>query len=260
MTTRAAFFDCDKTLIPGSSLYLLARGMYERDFFRVRDLAGFAWAQARYRLFGKELMDQVGDIQTSALEFVKGRHQDELRALGQEIVDEQILPKVYSDIARIIEQHNELGAETWLLTAAPQELADAIARGLGMTGALGTVSEIDGAGYYTGRLAGPLMHGIEKAKAVAEIAGTRGFDLAESHAYSDSSNDLPLLEAVGHAHAVNPDPRLRKIARARGWPVQELRTRRRLLLIGVPSALTAVALIGAGVAVGMWAAGRRERG
>jgi HAD superfamily hydrolase (TIGR01490 family) len=254
----AAFFDCDKTLIPGSSLFLLARGMYERDFVRARDIAQFAWGQIQYRLFGRELMDKVGDIQASALEFVRGRHQDELRALGEEIAEERILPRVYEDIANVIREHSAAGLETYLLTAAPQELAESIAHGLGMTGALGTVSELDDSGRYTGQLAGPLMHGPEKAKAVAMLAAERDLDLATSHAYSDSANDLPLLEAVGHAHAVNPDPELKRIARTRGWPVHELRARRKALLIGIPSTLGAATLFGAGVAVGAWAARRAE--
>ncbi|HEX9775085.1 MAG TPA: HAD-IB family hydrolase [Actinomycetota bacterium] len=259
MGNRAAFFDCDKTLIPGSSLYLLARGLYARDFIRARQIASFAWTQIRYRLFGKELMGKVDDIQAGALEFVAGRHQDELRELGREIAEERILPRVYEDIARVIEHHAKLGSETWLLTAAPQELAEVIAQSLGMTGAMGTVSEVDDAGFYTGRLAGPLLHAEEKAKAVAAVAAERDLDLAECHAYSDSKNDLPLLESVGHAHAVNPDPELRRIARARGWPVQDLRTRRRALLIGIPSTLGATALIGLGVAIGIWAQRARDR-
>ncbi|HEV2685161.1 MAG TPA: HAD-IB family hydrolase [Actinomycetota bacterium] len=258
MGKRAAFFDCDKTLIPGSSLYLLARGMYERDFIRVRQIAGFAWGQLRYQLFGKELMNKVGDIQESALQFVKGRHQDELRSLGREIAEEHILPRVYEDIARIIEQHMSEGTETWLLTAAPQELADVIAQGLGMTGAMGTVSELDDAGIYTGQLAGPLLHGPEKAKAVERLALERDLDLTISDAYSDSKNDLPLLESVGHPHAVNPDPELKRIARARGWPIQDLRARRRALLIGVPSTLGAVTIFGAGVAVGTYLSRRKD--
>lgn len=258
MGKPAAFFDLDKTLIPGSSLYLLARGMYERDFIRVRQIAGFAWGQLRYQLFGKELMNMAGDIQESALQFVKGRHQDELRALGREIAEERILPRVYEDIHRVIEQHQEQGLETWLLTAAPQELAAMIAQGLGMTGAMGTVSEIDDAGFYTGQLAGPLLHGPEKAKAVGRLADERDLDLEASHAYSDSKNDLPLLESVGHPHAVNPDPELRRIARSRGWPMQDLRTRRKALLIGVPSTLGAATIFAAGVGVGMWLARRRD--
>lgn len=256
---RAAFFDCDKTLIPGSSLFLLGRGMVEHDFVRARQIAGFAIDQMRYQLFGKELMGKVGDIQVKALEFVKGRHADDLRALGAEIAEERILPRVYEDIARIIEHHTMLGDETYLLTAAPQELAEAIARGLGMTGAMGTVSEVDDAGRYTGQLVGALMHGPEKAKAVATLAQERDLDLATSHAYSDSKNDLPLLESVGHAHAVNPDAELKRIARTRGWPIHELRTKRKALLIGIPSTLGAATLFGAGLAVGAWASRRRAR-
>lgn len=256
---NAAFFDCDKTLIPGSSLFLLARGLYERDFVRVRDLAGWAWGQFLYRAVGNERMDMAQDIERSALEFVKGRHRDELKALGREIAEDRILPRVYTDIAEVIARHNAGGEQTYLVTAAPQELAEVIAEGLGMTGALGTVSETDHGGFFTGRLAGPLLHGIEKAKAVEELAAERGFTLRDCHAYSDSKNDLPLLEAVGHPHAVNPDHELRRIARARGWPVHELRTRRRALLIGVPSTLGALTIFGAGFAVGSWMARRRPQ-
>jgi HAD superfamily hydrolase (TIGR01490 family) len=255
---RAAFFDCDKTLIPGSSLFLLARGLYDRDFIRVRDIASFAWTQLSYRVLGTERMGKVDDFQTMALEFVKGRHQNELRALGREIAGERILPRVYEDIARVIEQHRSIGDEAYLVTAAPQELAEAIAEGLGMTGALGTLAALDDAGFYTGKLAGPLMHGPEKAKAIEALGAERGIDLPDCHAYSDSKNDLPLLEAVGHPHAVNPDHELRRIARARGWPVHELRTRRRALLIGVPSTLGAVSLFSAGIAVGSWLARRTD--
>jgi HAD superfamily hydrolase (TIGR01490 family) len=192
------------------------------------------------------------------LQFVKGRHQDELRSLGREIAEEHIMPRVYEDIARIIEQHMSEGTETWLLTAAPQELADVIAQGLGMTGAMGTVSELDDAGIYTGQLAGPLLHGPEKAKAVERLALERDLDLSISDAYSDSKNDLPLLESVGHPHAVNPDPELKRIARGRGWPIQDLRARRRALLIGVPSTLGAVTIFGAGVAVGSYLRRRKD--
>lgn len=253
---RAAFFDCDKTVIPGSSFYLLAKGMVSRDFIRVRQILGFAWGQFLYRALGKERMGMTDDIQTTALEFVKGRHRDELSELGREIAQERILPRVYEDVARIISEHRERGDDTWLVTAAPQELAEVIAEGLGMTGALGTRSEMDDAGYYTGRLDGALMHGPEKAKAAEFLAVERGYDLSLCDAYSDSENDLPLLELVGHAHAVNPDHTLRRIARTRGWPVHELRAKRRALLIGIPSTLGAATLFGAGVAVGMWARGR----
>ena len=255
---RAAFFDLDKTLVPGSSLFLLARGLYQRDFYRARDIAKLAWAQFKFQALGVESSAGMEKSRSAALEFVRGRNADDLRSLGREIAEEQILPRVYADIANVIVQHRETGDETWLLTAAPQELAEMVAAGLGMTGARGTIAEIDPTGRYTGELVGEIAHGPAKAKIAEEIAGMRGIDMRDSAAYSDSINDLPLLESVGHPHAVNPDHQLRRIARARGWPIHELRTRRRALLIGIPSTVGGAGLFGAGVAVGMYVARRRS--
>ncbi|MHB8512002.1 MAG: HAD family hydrolase [Actinomycetota bacterium] len=254
---RAAFFDLDKTLIPGSSLFLLARGMYERDYYRVWDMARFAWGQIEFRLLGSEQQSSMNSSRQAALEFAKGRHRDEFAALGHEIVEERILPRVYPDIAQVIRQHNESGDLTFLVTAAPIEVAEVIASGLGMSGALGTESELDEQGRYTGRLNSEVLHGPAKARAIEELAHEHGIDLKQSHAYSDSINDLPLLEAVGNPHAVNPDHSLRRIARTRGWPVLELRARRRALLIGIPSALGAIGLFVGGVALGSWITRKR---
>lgn len=253
---RAAFFDVDRTLIPGSSLFLLARGLYERDMFRVRDLLRFGWGQMMFRLRG-EAQRGMEKSRTSTLEFVKGRSQQELMAWGREIAEEQILPRVYRDIVDVIDGHREHGDLTFLVTAAPIELADTLAHALGMTGAIATVSEIDDFGRYTGRLAGEVMHGPEKAKAVADVAVEHGLDLMECAAYSDSKNDLPLLESVGHPHAVNPEGELKRIALTRGWPIHELRTRRRALLIGIPAGVGGAAVLGGGLALGAWLERRR---
>lgn len=256
MGRRAAFFDMDKTLIPGSSLFLLARGAYDRDYYRVRDIARFGMNQVSFRLSG-ESEKGVTRSREAALEFVAGRTQDELRKMGEEIVSERILPRVYEGITRVIEHHQAAGDLTFLTTASPQELAQIVAESLGMTGALGTVAEVDAQGVYTGRLVGDIVHGEAKAAAVRQLAEEHDLDLDESYAYSDSVNDLPLLELVGHPHAVNPDADLRREARLRGWPVFELRTKRLPLLIGIPSAFVGSALLGGGVALGAWL-GRRS--
>jgi HAD superfamily hydrolase (TIGR01490 family) len=256
---RAAFFDLDKTLIPGSSLFLLARGLYERDMFRVRDLVRFGWGQAMFRLRGEQRRGMDMSRQ-STLDFVTGRSQQELFDWGREIVEERILPLVYEDIVEVIRGHTQRGDQTYLVTAAPIELARTIAEALDMTGAVATTSEVDEHGYYTGRLVGPVVHGTEKAKAVAEMAAEVGIELAECAAYSDSINDLPLLESVGYPHAVNPEHELRRIATSRGWPIHELRTRRRALLVGIPAGIGGAALFGAGVLTGMAVQRRREVG
>jgi HAD superfamily hydrolase (TIGR01490 family) len=254
---RAAFFDLDKTLIPGSSLFLLARGMYERDLVRVRDLLRFAWGQAAFRL-GGERSRGMDMSRESTLDFVVGRSQQELMGWGREIAEERIFPRVYEDIVRVVAEHRERGDLTFLVTAAPIELAQTVADELEMTGAIGTISELDAYGRYTGRLVGSIMHGPEKAKAAAEVAAEHGLDLAECHAYSDSINDLPLLESVGHPHAVNPERELRRIARSRGWPIHELRTRRKALLVGIPAGLGGAAVFGGGIGLGIYLERRRR--
>lgn len=257
LSSRAAFFDLDKTLVPGSSLFLLARGAYERDVFRVRDILRFGYGQMMFRLRGEHHRGMEMSRQ-STLDFVCGRNQRELIEWGKEIAEERVLPRVYADIVKVIDAHRERGDLTFLVTAAPIELAETIADALDMTGAVATVSEVDHNGYYTGRLVGGVMHGPEKGKAVVQVAAEHGVDLAECHAYSDSVNDLPLLEAVGHPHAVNPDHEVRRIALARGWPVHELRTRRRALLIGIPAGLGGVGVFGGGVALGVYLERRRN--
>ncbi|MDQ3956058.1 MAG: HAD-IB family hydrolase [Actinomycetota bacterium] len=254
---RAAFFDLDKTLIPGSSLFLLARGLYQRDIFRVRDIIRFGWGQAMFRLRGEDERGMQMSRQ-STLEFVVGRNQQELINWGKEIATEQILPNVYEDIVRVIENHADRDELTFLVTAAPVELATTVAEALSMTDVAATVSEVDELGNYTGRLVGQVTHGPEKAKAAAQLASKHGVDLTECAAYSDSVNDLPLLESVGHPHAVNPDRELRKIALSRGWPIHELRTRRRALLMGIPAGLGGIGVFSSGLAIGA-ALERRRR-
>ena len=255
---RAAFFDLDRTLIPGSSLFLLARAMYDRDLFRIRDLMAIGWKQVKFVLRGESDVG-VAEAQSTALQFVKGRSHAELVRLGDEIAAERIIPEVYPDIARIIERHQTAGDQTWLVTAAPTELAEPIAAALGMTGAIGTEAEVDTTGVYTGRLSGTLLHGPRKAEAVRELAARTGIDLGGSHAYSDSMNDQSLLEAVGHPHAVNPDDDLFGHAMRHGWAVHELRPARRRALVRIgPVGGTLVALAVGGT-VGYLVGRRRGR-
>ncbi len=252
MGQRAAFFDLDKTLIPGSSLFLLARGAYARDYYRVRDLLRVGVRQFMFRLNG-ESAKGVESTREQTLAFVAGRPVAELEEMGREIAEERILPRVYEGITKVIDQHRLHGDLTFLCTASPIELAELIASSLDMTGALGTEAEVSRDGRYTGRL-GPqgILHGPAKAVAVRALAAARDIDLEECFAYSDSINDLPLLELVGHPIAVNPDHDLKRAAREHGWPVYELRTRRPLLLFGIPSAFVAAGLFGGGAALGRW--------
>jgi phosphoserine phosphatase len=113
---------------------------------------------------------------------------------------------------------------------------------LGLTGALGSKAVVAN-GIYTGALDGKLLHGAQKAIAIQELAATRGFDLNQCYSYSDSHNDIPLLQAVGNPCAINPDAILRIRALAEGWPIHDFRRARFLnrLLGPAVSRLAAVA-------------------
>src|SRR3954451_8901697 len=103
-----------------------------------------------------------------------------------------------------------------------------------MDGGIGTRYKIDAGGAFTGRFDGPFVYGPGKVEAMEAFAAEHRIDLAESYAYSDSLSDLPMLEAVGHAVVVNPDPALAAIAKREGWQTMRFeRLGRRLVAIGV---------------------------
>ena len=134
-----------------------------------------------------------------------------------------------------------------------ETLLEVLRNRLGLTGALGTVSEIED-GVYTGRLVGSALHGKAKADAVRALADREGLDLVRCAAYSDSANDVPMLSIVGRAVAVNPDGALRKHARAVGWEIHDYRRTRMNQRYYVPAGLAAAAGLGIGVGLGIAAA------
>lgn len=251
-TKRAAFFDVDNTLIRGSVIYFLGRGMYQRGYFTKKDISRFVLANLRFRLTGKENKDEIQRFQDAATDFIGGHNVKDIEAIAQEIYDEYVSPAMWQgtiDIAQALEAE---GIEVYLVTAAPEDMAVLIAKRLGLTGALGSKAEIEN-GTYTGRMNGALLHGKEKAIAVTELAKEKGFNLSECFAFSDSNNDLPLLLCVGHPSAINPDALLGLRAMAEGWPIHDFRRAR---FIGKAISPLVVRL----AALGTWLTPRKRRG
>jgi HAD superfamily hydrolase (TIGR01490 family) len=216
---------------------------------------GFIYAQTKFQLLGKENSNDVAAGRRKALTFIEGRSVEQLITLGEEVYDEIIADKIWTGTRELTQMHLDAGQQVWLITATPYELAATIARRLGLTGALGTVAEsVDG--VFTGRLVGEILHGPEKAHAVRSLAIREGLNLKRCTAYSDSYNDVPMLSLVGTAVAINPDARLRSLARERGWEIRDFRTARKAARIGVPSAL---ALGAAGGALAALASRRQSR-
>ncbi|WP_282938882.1 HAD family hydrolase [Corynebacterium auriscanis] len=222
----AAFFDVDNTLIRGASILLFARGLAKRRFFTIGQIVGFAWKQLKFQLVGEENAGDISEGRDQALGFVKGREESEVVALAEEIWAATIAERIFPGTRELADMHLQAGQQVWLVSATPVQLAQVIARELGFTGALGTVSEVKD-GKFTGRMVGDLLHGPGKKYAVAALAEREGLDLQRCTAYSDSVNDVPLLSMVGTAVTVNPDSALRSEAKKRGWEVRDYRRRKR---------------------------------
>ncbi|GGK99320.1 phosphoserine phosphatase [Sphaerisporangium melleum] len=241
--TAAAFFDVDNTMMRGASIYHFARGLASRGLFTTKDLLRFALGQALFRVRGNENPEHIARAKETALAFVAGLKVDDVVRLGEEIYDEVMADRIWAGTRALAQNHLDNGQRVWLVTATPVELSRVIAQRLGLTGALGTVAETEN-GVYTGRLVGDLLHGPAKAEAVKALARREGLDLTRCTAYSDSVNDLPLLELVGHPIAVNPDGLLLEHSRKRAWPIRDFRTGRKATMIGLPIAAGAGALAG----------------
>ncbi|HEV7134870.1 MAG TPA: HAD-IB family hydrolase [Gaiellaceae bacterium] len=249
----AAFFDLDRTLLRRSSALALAGTFRDRGLISRSQLAKAAAWQLLFVLRGAG-HETVRRAAEDGLIVLRGFRPEEMRELVAEAMEPVLRPLVYAEPLHLVELHRQRGEPVFIVSATLQEIVEAIADELGFDGALGTVCEVrDGA--YTGH-AVRALHAENKASCVRELAESRGYDLDECTAYSDSHTDLPFLEAVGHPVVVNPDRELRGVAGERGWPILEFgaraypHARRRV----PPAVWAAGALFGAGLA-----ASRRHR-
>src|SRR2546421_683124 len=233
----AAFFDLDKTLIEGSSAIHFGRAAYRAGMMSRRQLARDLWANVRFRMSGST-DEGTEELKRRVLESIAGRRVVELARLSPEVLA-GVLPRVYPQMLAEAYAHQDAGRPVYIVTAASQELAEMLAHVLGFDGGIGFRSEVRD-GRYTGRSAGPFTYRSGKAEAIRQIAERDGIDLTESYAYSDSESDLPMLQAVGHPVAVNPDDELRAAAGREGWRVINFdRLRRRLRIAAAAGAFAA---------------------
>ncbi|HET6953217.1 MAG TPA: HAD-IB family hydrolase [Acidimicrobiales bacterium] len=214
--TAAAFFDLDRTLLQGASGPVLSQALREAGVMSDRNVPGEGLV---YRLF-----DLVGETRPSMLltrqaaRFARGWPRQRVRAAGEKAAD--VLASAVQPFARpLIDDHRAEGRRLVLATTTPDDMIRPLAERLGFDDVVATRYGIDGADCYDGTITGEFVWGRGKLRAVRTWATERGVSLAESWAYSDSYYDNPLLGAVGHPVAVNPDPRLLALAVVRRWPV-----------------------------------------
>jgi HAD superfamily hydrolase (TIGR01490 family) len=250
--TGAAFFDLDKTLIEGSSGVHFARAAFRSGMIGRRELVGDLWANVKFRIQGSTDAGS-NEIRGRILQAIAGTPVKDLQRLGPEVLA-GVLPRIYPEVLEAAWAHQDAGRPVFIVTAASHEMAELMAHVMVLDGGIGTKSEVRN-GVYTGEPDGPFTYRSGKAEAIRAVAAERGIDLEASYAYSDSESDLPMLQAVGHPVAVNPDSELEKIAREGGWQIMRFDRLVRRLKIG--AALAGVGLVGGG---GGYLAGRiRER-
>src|SRR5215212_44544 len=247
----AAFFDLDKTLIEGSSALHFGRAAYKHGLVSRRQLARDGWANLKFRLKGSNDAD-TDALRQRILDALAGQRVIDLQRLGPDVLA-GILPLLYREVLREAYAHQDAGRPAYIVTAASQELAEVLAHVLVLDGGVGMRSEV-GDGVYTGRPGGPFTYREGKAEAIRQLAACEGIDLAESYAYSDSESDLPMMRAVGHPVAVNPDRALEREAREHGWRIMRFDKLGRRLKWG--AAVGSVALVGGG---GGYVAARARR-
>src|SRR5919199_1560590 len=216
MGRGAAFFDLDRTLMEGSSAIHFGKAAYRAGMLSRRQLVKDLLENVRFRLSGST-DEKTEALRSRILDGIAGIRVVDLARLGPQILA-GILPRVYPRMLEVAHEHQDAGRPVYIVTAASQELADVLARVLVLDGGVGARSEVRD-GVYTGQAAGPFTYREGKAEAIRQLAAEEGIDLERSYAYSDSESDLPMLRAVGHPVAVNPDSELARIARQEGWQI-----------------------------------------
>jgi HAD superfamily hydrolase (TIGR01490 family) len=243
----AAFFDLDRTLISGSSAFVLGVAAWRAGLVPRRQFRKDAVGAIAFRFSGAT-DDTSTSVRDRILGAVRGIRVEDLIALNADTVP-KLLAKVRPEAQALVERHRHAGRATYIVSASPVELVEPLAKALGMTGGIGTVSDIVD-GIYTGELAGPFCYGPGKVEAITDLAKWENFDLGQCYAYSDSASDLPMLEAVGHPVAVNPDAKLERVAHQNGWPIVVFSKRTKSVVRRTTQALGT-----AGIAAGGFAAG-----
>lgn len=272
---QAAFFDLDKTVIAKASMVAFGRPLYHGGLINRRTVLRALYGQLVYLHLGAS-EEKLERIRESVLRLTRGWEQARVAEIVGEALEQIVDPIIYAEAADLIDLHRAAGRSVVLISASPVEIAVPLGRYLGADATIGSRARVDESGRYTGTMEF-YAYGEYKAEAMRDLAERDGIDLSESYAYTDSYTDLPMLEAVGHPVAVNPDRVLARYAREHGYEVtrfvQPVRlrdrvrdVRHRISSVSVPGPpRPAVTLSAALTAVGAiafvlgWQLGRRSQ-
>ena len=255
---EAAFFDLDKTVIAKPSMVAFGRPLYDAGMISRWLIARAMWSNLLFHYLGAD-EERMRKFRESALRITRGWDQALISGVVRDALHEVIEPIVYDEALDLIREHRDAGRRVFIISASPEEIVAPLAQYLGVDEAIASRAELDADGRYTGNVEF-WSYGPYKAEAIHAAAARYGIDLAASYAYSDSATDVPMLEAVGHPVAVNPDRDLARIARERGWETRRFEhgvpLRERVNMPPPGKALLVIAVVGllgsGGVAAWWW--------
>ncbi|TYL49918.1 HAD-IB family hydrolase [Nocardioides sp. BGMRC 2183] len=259
--TAAAFFDLDKTIIAKSSVLAFSKPFQAGGLISRGSVLRSVYAQFVFTVGGAD-HDQVERMRQFMSRLCAGWDVATVREIVAETLHHIIDPIVYEEAVQLIAEHQQAGRDVVIVSTSGSEVVEPIGELLGADHVVATRLAVED-GHYTGEIE-YYAYAEEKAKAIKALAAERGYDLETSYGYSDSITDVPMLEAVGHPYAVNPDKDLRRAAEQREWPVLvftkpvELQSK---LPLPPPKPTLAAIAVGGAVAVGaaVWAGVRRGR-
>ncbi len=214
----AAIFDLDRTLLAGASGAVYSAAMRDTGF-ATRSIPGEKLVYGVFNLIGETLPSMA--LARQAATFAKGRLRDAMRQAGEAAAG-PLAAMVQPFAFPLFAEHREAGRKLVMATTTPYDLVKPLADWLGFDAVLATRYGVNADGTFDGSLVGPFVWARGKLAAVKGWAEENGIDLGESYAYSDSVFDSPLLSAVGHPVAVNPDPAMVVMATLRRWPIHNL--------------------------------------
>jgi HAD superfamily hydrolase (TIGR01490 family) len=220
---RIAFYDFDGTLARSN---IVVRYAFYARRFPSRVLAAYRTTKLLLSvpfligldLYSRSLFNRVFFRQYA------GMKAEWLTSSAEAMFEEVILPSIFPAAPKLMDEDRRQGHRLVLLSGELDFALRPVVRYLGFDQLVANSLEFKD-GVATGRILPPLVAEQEKVAAIQRICGELGAEAGECKAYSDSSSDLPMLEAVGHPAAVNPDRRLKRVAKARGWPVVDLKKR-----------------------------------
>jgi len=223
-----AFFDLDKTLISSFSA---------KNFAQSRLLSGKATAKEIVSQFAGVIVYALGSgnfagLAAVSVQGVKGIKEEVFIELGENVYQKHLANEIYPESRALVNAHLAQGHTVAIISAATPYQVNPVARDLNIEHIMCTRMEVKG-GKFTGKIIDPACWGEGKALAAKELAEKHQLDLSKSYFYTDSHEDMPLMEIVGKPRPVNPDAKLSAMAFKNGWPVYRFSDEDRASITGI---------------------------